>query len=392
MRGQLVIIFCIELRSGCIYRRYKMGLQELRDGIDEIDEKILNLFLERMELCKGVADYKKANGLPVFQGGREKQVIDRIRVLTGDKELENGTAALFTSIMDISKSLQSRKIVKDSSSYTFTEPDFASASAIACQGISGANSETAARELFGEKKLCFMRTFEDVFKAVERGEVQYGVVPIHNSTAGSVAAVYDLMGKYSVYIVKTLCLDINHCLAAKTELSVGEIECVCSHPQALAQCSEFISHDRLRTADYGNTAMAADYVAKSDKKLAAICSPECAARHGLKVIAEDIADSPLNRTQFICISRELQVMPGANTISVMLKIPHTEGSLYRLLGKFMISGMNLCKIESRPVKDGSFDVMFYLDFNGNISDNEVRLLLNDMANNLEYFRFLGNFN
>lgn len=368
-----------------------MDLKQLRDEIDNVDEKILSLFLERMELCRDVAEYKRTHELPVFQGGREQQVIDRVKALTGDPELENGTAALFTSIMDISKSLQSRRLTGDGGAYDFVEPDFAGAESIACQGISGANSETAAREMFGDKNIKFMRTFEDVFKAVESGEVQYGVLPIHNSTAGSVTAVYDLMAKYSVYIVKTVCLDINHCLAAKTELDAADIECVCSHPQALAQCSDYVSHLRLRTADYGNTAMAAEYVSENGGKLAAICSPECAAQHGLKIIAEDIADSPLNRTQFICISRELQVMPDADKISVMLKIPHTEGSLYRLLGKFMISGMNLCKIESRPVKDGSFDVMFYLDFDGNISDNEVRMLLNDMANNLEYFRFLGNF-
>lgn len=369
-----------------------MDLQQLRDRIDSVDEKILSLFLERMELCKGVADYKKANNLPVYQGNREQQVIDRIKALTGDKDLENGTAALFTSIMDISKSLQSRSIISDNDSYSFVSPDFEGAETIACQGISGANSETAARHLFGDKKIRFMRTFEDVFKAVESGEVQYGVLPIHNSTAGSVAAVYDLMAKYSVYIVRTICLDINHCLAARTMLAPNEIGCVCSHPQALAQCSEFIAQNRLHTSDYGNTAMAAKSVARSTEKIAAVCSPECAQQHGLQIIAEDIADSPLNRTKFICISRELQVAEGSDTISVMLKIPHTEGSLYRLLGKFMISGMNLSKLESRPVKDGSFDVMFYLDFTGNIADPEVRMLLSDMAANLEYFRFLGNFN
>ena len=370
-----------------------MDLKQLRDNIDTIDSQILSLFLERMELCRNVAEYKKANNLPVFQGGREDEVIRRIREQTGDANLENGTAALFTTIMDISKHLQNQALLDNAPDYVFSEPDFINASEIGCQGTSGANSEAAAKMIFGNKPVKFYHSFEDVFKAVESGEIQYGVLPIHNSTAGSVTATYDLMGKYSTYIVRTVCVEINHCLAAKAPIKPEEISCVYSHPQALAQCSDYLTAHGLKSKDYGNTATAAEFVKASQEsdRLAAICSRDCAEALGLHIISDTVADCPVNRTKFICISKNLQVMPDADTISVMLQIPHTQGSLYRMLTKFYINGMNLCKLESRPVRDGSFEVMFYLDFTGKVTDRHVKALMTDLSNNLKYFRFLGTF-
>ena len=370
-----------------------MDLQQLRDGIDDIDKEILRLFIQRMELCKGVADYKKEHNMPVFQGGREKQVIDRIKSLTGDKTLEAGTAALFTNIMDISKILQNRQLLSGGEPYIYTTPDFKNAQKIGCQGTSGANSETAARMIFGDKKPIFYKTFEDVFKAVQSGELDYGVLPVHNSTAGSVSSTYDLMNKYSVYIVRETIVEINHCLAAKADITVDSVEKVYSHPQAISQCCDFLTANGLKTAEYGNTATAAAMIAESDPedRLAAICSVECAEQLGLNIIARGIADCSVNRTRFVCISRDMQVDFESDAISVMLTIPHTEGSLYRLLTKFYINGMNLLRIESRPIRDGSFDAVFYLDFSGRIDDPSVKALMNDLVENLEYFRFLGTY-
>lgn len=368
-----------------------MDLQQLRNKIDEIDGQILSLFLERMDVCRDVAEYKRVNDLPVFQGGREEEIISRIREQTEDPALKNGTAALFTTIMDISKHLQNQRMLEESPDYDFTVPDFENASGIGCQGTSGANSEAAAKLVFGDKPIKFYRSFKDVFRAVESGEISYGVLPIHNSTAGSVTTTYDLMGKYNVYIVKTVCVEINHCLAAKSDIPLSEISCVYSHPQALSQCSDFLTHNKLKTKEYSNTATAAELVKNSsgEEKIAAVCSAECAERLGLHIISDDVADCSVNRTKFICISRNLQVMPEADTISVMLKLPHTKGSLYRLLTKFYVNGMNLQKIESRPVRDGSFEVMFYLDFSGKVTDKHVKAMLTDLSGSLEYFRFLG---
>lgn len=368
-----------------------MDLQELRNEIDVTDKEILSLFMKRMELCKGVADYKKQHNMPVFQSGREQQVIDRIKALTNDTALENGTSALFTTIMDISKLLQNRKMLSDNQEYNFSTPDFENALKIGCQGTSGANSETAAKMIFGDMQPVFYKSFEDIFRAVQSGEIDYGVIPLKNSTAGMIDSAYDLMAKYSVYIVKQVCVEINHCLAAKKGTSINDIECVYSHPQALAQCSVFLAENNLETSAYSNTATAAEMVRDSNENIAAICSVDCAKRLGLEILAENIADCSVNRTQFVCIARDLQVSPDADTISIMLQIPHTEGSLYRLLTKFYVNGMNLIRIENRPVRDGSFDVMFYLDFSGKLTDPSVKALMNDLSDNMEYFRCLGTF-
>lgn len=367
-----------------------MDLKELRNKIDETDEKILALFMERMEYCKGVANYKKEHNLPVFQGNREQEVLDRIKALTNDKELEAGTASLFMSIMDISKILQNKKI-HSSTETVYDTPDFANAKRIGCQGTSGANSETAAKLIFGDIQPIFYKTFEDVFAAVQSGELDYGVLPVHNSTAGSVSSTYDLMAKYSVYKVKEVCVEINHCIASKNAASIDEVTTVYSHPQAISQCCNYLTAHGIKTAEYGNTATAAAMVAESDEKIAAICSVDCAKQLGLTILAENVADCELNRTRFICISRNMQISPDADAISVMLKIPDTEGSLYRLLTKFCVNGMNLLRIESRPLKDGSFNVMFYLDFDGHIDEPRVKALMNDLTENLEYFRFIGTF-
>lgn len=370
-----------------------MELKELRNRIDEIDSKILRLFEQRMSVCRKVALYKKEHDLPVFQGGREDEVINNIRNQTKEEELKNGTAALFTTIMDISKHLQQQELLKSSDISLFppVEPvRLADAVKIGCQGTSGSNSETAANMIFGyDRSLTFYHTFEDVFKAVEREEIEYGVIPINNSTAGSVTQTYDLMSRYSFYIIKSVCVEINHCLAVRENTDISEIQEVISHPQALSQCSEYLAKCGFKTVPYDNTATAAKYVAESSEKIAAVCSEDCAKILGLKIVKREIANSIPNFTKFICISKNFQVLPEADTISVVLKLPNTQGSLYRLLTKFFVNGLNLDKLESRPIKNGSFEVMFYLDFKGNIKDNGVAALIADLSQNLEFFKFLG---
>ena len=375
-------------------RRYNsMELIDLRNNIDEIDSSILKLFEKRMAVCRQVAQYKKENNLPIFQGGRENEVIERIKSKTSDENLKNGTATLFTTIMDISKHLQQQEMLKEAAQPPFPahiEAKLDSASKIACQGISGSNSETAAAMIFGsDKPFTFYPTFEDVFEAVENGEADYGVIPIHNSTAGSVTQTYDLMSKYNTYIVKSVCVEINHCIAVKQDTDISEVSEIYSHPQALSQCSDYISKKGFTPINYSNTATAAEYIANSSEKLAAICSEECAKQFGLKIAKTNVANVASNFTKFICISKKFELTKEADTISVILKLSNTQGSLYRLLTKFTVNGLNLEKLESRPIKDGSFDVMFYLDFKGNIFDKSVEALIADLSQNLEFFKFLG---
>ncbi len=367
-----------------------MDLNELRKEIDTIDRGIIDTFCKRMELCKQVAAYKKANGLPVFQVAREEEIFDKVYNMAPEG-MGNCTRLLFKNIIDISKHLQYREIYDDKPN-TYAPLVIPEGVTVACQGTEGANAETAAKQIFGENcKPTFHATFADVFEAVQNGETQFGIIPVENSNAGSVVQAYDLMGQYNFYINKTTVVEITNCLAVKPGTKLSDIKDVYSHPQALAQCSGFLNKQGLRALPYGNTATAAQMVAESSEPIAAICSEPCAELYGLEILKDHISDYVPNYTRFICISKELLLPEDADRISVMLKLPHEEGTLYRLLSKFVICGMNLQKLESRPIRNGSFEVMFYLDFNGSIQDRNVCALLSDLAENLEYFKFLGNY-
>ncbi|MCR5717746.1 MAG: chorismate mutase [Oscillospiraceae bacterium] len=368
-----------------------MNLDELRGSINRLDRTIQDAFSERMEVCREVARYKQAQGMQIFQTDREKEILDRIRqdAPTG---LESPSALLFQTIMDISKHLQYREIHQEHTPYEFKPLGISADSVVACQGTAGANAETAAKQIFGaDCQPQFLLTFADVFDAVQSGQVQYGILPVVNSTFGSVVQAYDLMAEHHFYICRTTVVEITNCLAVRPGTKLADVKKAYSHPQALAQCGHFLTRSGITPCEYSNTATAARMVAQSDEPIAAVCSENCAALHGLEILAHGISDHVPNFTRFICISKELQLSEDADRISVMLRLPHEEGSLYRLLSKFVICGLNLLKLESRPIRNGSFEVLFYLDFNGNICDPSVRALLSDLSENLEYFKFLGNY-
>jgi chorismate mutase/prephenate dehydratase len=190
-------------------------------------------------------------------------------------------------------------------------------------------------------------------------------------------------------IIKT---EANHCLCALPGTDLSQIKTVISKAEAIGQCSEYIAKNGFSVREYANTALAAEFVKNSgDKTLACVCSPYCANLKGLSVLAENIADSSPNFTRLICFSKDFSEIADADTISVSLAIPHTTGSLYRLLTKFSVSGLNLVKIENKAIKGSDFEAIFYLDFSGCYSDYNVLALLDDLKNTLSYFRFLGSF-
>ncbi len=368
-----------------------MNLEELRSEINGLDRILQDAFTRRMELCRQVALYKQEHGLTIFQTDREKEILARIRK-EAPEGLDSASALLFQTIMDISKYLQYHELHKETRPYEFLPLHLSPAATIACQGTAGANAETAAKQIFGEScDPIFLPTFADVFAAVQSGKVQYGIIPVQNSTAGSVVQAYDLMSEYNFYITRSTVVEVTNCLAVRPGTALADVKEVFSHPQALSQCSHFIGTRGLRTHEYSNTATAARMVAESDAPYGAICSEGCAALYGLEVLERNISDYVPNYTRFICISKELLLSDDADTVSIILKLPHEEGALYRLLSKFVIGDMNLLKLESRPIRDGSFEVMFYLDFSGSIHDRSVSALLSDLSENLEYFKFLGNY-
>ena len=371
-------------------RKEKMDLNQLRNDIDKLDKEILSAFEKRMDLCRQVALYKKENNLPIFQEGREKEIIKKVRDRSPE-HLKDGSAALFTEIMDISKCLQQQELLKEKDFIRPLPLNMNCTGKIGCQGTSGSNSEAAARKLFSENEIVFYQEFEDVFEAVEKGDIQFGIIPIHNSTAGSVTQNYDLMRKYNVFIAKTVKVEITNCLAVKKGAKIENIKKVYSHPQALKQCSGFLKKSGFEPVESKNTATAAKDVSESGFDCGAICSESCAKLYDMEIIESNISNVIPNFTRFICISKDFLISDDANTIAVTLELPNSKGSLYRLLTKFFVNNMNLEKIENRPIADGSFDVIFYLDFTGNINNPQVKSLLTELSDELEYFKFLGNY-
>lgn len=368
-----------------------MDLKELRNQIDDIDSEILKLFSKRMEVCRGVAEYKKEHDLPVMQGGREKQVLERVRA-NAPENLRDGAAMLFQNIMDISKCLQNEEIERTHKLFSPKPFIPENAAKIACQGTAGAYSEAACKKLFGDKPAVFYHEFEDVFNAVESGEADYGILPLENSTIGTISETYSLMSKHSFNICSLVRVEITHCLAAAECAALETVKRVYSKEEALSQCSEYIKNHGLARREYANTALSAEYVKeKNTPEAACICSRACAEMYGLKILDDRIADAYPNYTRFICFSKDYIAPEDADTISVCMTVPNTPGSLYRMLTKFSIAGLNLTKIESKNIAGSDFEVLFYLDFKGSCSDEKVVALLHDFENEMTFFRFLGSF-
>lgn len=265
---------------------------------------------------------------------------------------------------------------------------------IACQGVWGAFSHQAAEKFFPAGEIRFFEQFEDVFQAVDAGMVDYGVLPIENTTAGSVVEVYDLMRRYDFFIVKETKVSISHCLLASKGTLWENIEKVYSHPQALNQCRDFFEkNSAFEAVPYSNTAAAAKFVAQSNtNRLAAVASRKCAEKYGLTVLAENIQDISHNTTRFICISKSPIFLQNSNKISLCLTLPHKAGSLCHLLNKFSAANLNLSKLESRPWPEKMFEFLFYLDIEGSLEDIKARVLLEELYHQLGYFKILGCYN
>ena len=373
-----------------------MELNEIREKIDKLDDQIAELYLKRMDLVKDVADFKAKTAKSVADNSREKEIIFRLSN-KAPEDLKLYIKELYETVFFTSRAYQSTLIQKTSKTVEDLEAiiekgfdSLAVSATVACQGVKGANSGVAAQKFFPISNIVYVKNFEGVFGAVESGLCEYGVLPIENSTAGSVLEVYDLMRKHNFHIVKAARLKISHCLAAVDGAKISDIKTVISHPQALMQCDEFLKKSNLHEIADENTAVAAKRVAESgDKTLAALCSKECAEVYGLKILQSDVQTSDANYTRFILIQKDLCVYKGADKMSVMTSLPHESGSLNKILGRFSALGLNLTKLESRPIAGSDFEFMFYFDFEGDITDKNVQNLIAGLENDSENFVFLG---
>jgi len=369
-------------------------LGEIRVEIDKIDSELIELFKKRMDCAKAVGLYKKENNIPVLNQNRENEILDSVEEKGG--EYGSHARLLFSNIMELSRALQHnivgsgkklRADILNASSKMQTENI-----KVGYQGIKGANGHEATLKLFPNGDAVNYKTFADVFDAVDREEVTYGVLPVENSTAGSVSAVYDLILKHRFYIVKALDLPIDYCLAGLKQSELSDIEKVWSHPQSLSQCANYISKNNFDSTPFENTAVAAREVANEKRlNVAAICSYKAAEEYGLKIIDNHLQDDKGNTTRFIVISKTLCIPENANKISLCFSLPHVTGSLYGLLCRFNSLGLNLTKIESRPRKGKDFEYLFYLDFSGSVHSDNVIDLISQLSEEMPEFSFLGNY-
>lgn len=376
-----------------------MDMKDCRKAIDEIDGQLIRLISERMEVASHIADYKKEHGLPVLDAEREKEKILSVLEHTPD-EIKEYTPLLFSLLFELSRSYQNRLIGTGSGltreiadSLENTPKLFPENASVACQGIKGANSQIACEKLFRYPKTLYFSTFEAVFSAVEKGLCEYGVIPVENSTAGSVNSVYDLMMKHNFYIVRSIRLKVNHNLLAKQGVKLEEIREVYSHEQALNQCSEFLnSLNGVRIIPCENTSVAAKKVADSERNdIAALASDLCVDYYGLNRLVPSVQNADNNYTRFICISKKLEIYPGADRTSLMMVLPHRQGSLYRALSRFYALGINLNKLESRPLPGKEFEFMFYFDLDASVYSEGLTQLIGELPTICDRFQYLGSY-
>lgn len=374
-----------------------MSLKPIRDEIDKIDEQLIELFSRRMECSKKVAQYKLENGMQIFNAEREQHILDSVEERAG--EYGGSARLLYSTIMELSRALQhdmlgsGTKLKNEIISAEKELPFLSDSVRVACFGVAGTYAHQATKKVFPNAQPVFYSPFKEVFRAIQDGEADFGVVPIENSSAGSVTAVYDLMLKYRFHIVAAADIPVNHCLAAKKGVRLEGIKTIYSHEQAISQCSDFLNgRPNIAVKEHISTAQAAKMISENDDNTAAaICSEDAAEKYGLDILLRGFQNNPNNTTRFIVVAKKMYIEPESDKISLCFALPHVTGSLYSTLCRFAAHGLNLTKIESRPIFGKSFEYMFYLDFAGSTANKETIGLLCALSDELTEFSFLGNY-
>lgn len=376
-----------------------MEISKIRSKIEPIDDQLLKLFLERMDLIDEVTKYKSENNMPIDDRAREREILSRITQNVGDKEMY--VHHFFTNLFQLSKTRQREKIASLSDLRKTIEDAlaqggevFPKSGTVACQGIEGSNTQAAAEKMIPRGNITHLKNFEAVFNAVSSGLCKYGILPIENSSNGSVRSVYELLQSHNAYIIGSTKLFIRHELLAKPGVTLDDIRTVYSHEQAIGQCSKFLSSlsEKITVIPCSNTAVAAKKVAESDDPtVAAISSHSCTEIYGLNSLSNAIQNSDNNYTRFICIGREPQIFAGANRISLVINCNNKPGALYDILSKLAIMDINMNKLESCPVIGSDFEFSFFLDIDASVKEPGLISLLEELERICEQFTFLGNY-
>lgn len=376
-----------------------MNLDELRQRIDGIDSEMCRLFAERMQVVTDIARYKKENNMVVYHPSRARTVLQNISKQLGP-EFEGYGRSLYRTIFDLSESYQTRMLSEGAEFFqqikeiTSKPPmPFPKRASVACAGCEGAYAHIAAERLFDLPEMLYVSNFDSVFRAVSGGLCEYGILPIENSLAGSVNAIYDLLGEHNVSIVRGVRLKVDHSLLTQPGAKLEDIKEIYSHQQAISQCSEFLSNlKNVRVIAVENTAEAARMVAKSgDKSKASISSRLCAELYQLQTLKNAIQNRDNNYTRFICIAKQPQIYSGANRTSIMMVIPHRPGTLFHILSRFNATGVNLVKLESRQIPEREFEYRFYFDIEASVYSAEFQSLMCELNTCGEQFKYFGTY-
>ena len=373
-----------------------IDLQEIRSKIDEVDHKLLELFESRMKLSMEVADYKRSVGKPIYDKEREDEKLSSLRELTKNEFNKKAVEDLFTQIMSISRRLQyslmdSQEIL---GFFPVNQIETKNDTKVAFFGEKGSYTEQAMIEFFQADFIDIpMATFQEVMQAIKDSKVEYGVLPIENSSTGTLSDIFDLLAEYDNYIIGEHVVKIEHALLGLPDSKIEDIKEIYSHKQPLLQCSKFLkNHDHIKTIESGSTATCAKRILEvGDKTKAAIASKRAGEYYGLKVLQELIHDDEHNSTRFIIISNKRIYNKEAERTSISFALPHKSGTLYHMLSHFIYNNINMTRIESRPMAGKAFKYRFFVDIEGNLDHPAVKNALSCIKEEAIEFKILGSY-
>lgn len=375
-----------------------MDLQECREQLDQIDQEIVRLFEQRMAICGEVAKDKIKTGKAVYDGEREKQKLEAVRQMAHGDYNQIAVRELFGQMMTISRRYQYRLLAEHGLGIElgFRRIDELKTDGVRVvyQGVEGAYSHAATLQFFGmDADAYHVERFEDAMREVRDGKADYAVLPIENSSAGAVIDNYDLLVQYENYIVAETFIAASHALLGTPDAELSDIRTVFSHPQALMQCSAYLGEHRdWKQISFENTAVSAKRVsADGDKTQAAVASEIAGRLYGLKVLKKAVQNNQGNTTRFIILSKEAVYRKDAGKVTISFELAHKSGTLYNILGNFIFNGVNMRKIESRPIPGRSWEYRFFIDIEGNLDDAGIRNALRGITEEAQNMRILGNY-